>query len=48
MLYNVLDYPAGVVPVTEENEHDQDKLENYIDPVCKLIKEASHSVTNLK
>ena len=40
MLYNVLDFPAGIVPVTKENESDQSQLQDYNDPdlACQLIK----------
>ncbi len=39
-VYNFLDVPVGVVPVTKENEDDQIKLEEYNhgDLVCKLVK----------
>ena len=29
-LYNILKYPAGVVPVTKVNKKDQMGLENYV------------------
>ena len=40
MLYNVLDFPVGIVPVTKENESDQSQLQDYNDPdlACQLIK----------
>lgn len=29
MAYNVLDFPAGSVPVTKETDCDQEELESY-------------------
>ncbi|XP_066986117.1 fatty acid amide hydrolase 1-like [Macrobrachium rosenbergii] len=42
-LYNLLDFPAGVVPVTRENEEDQVKLQHYPtnDLMFQLVKEAT-------
>lgn len=41
-LYNFLDFPAGIVPVTKETEQDQTMLMNggydFKDLVCKLVK----------
>ncbi len=41
MLYNMLDFPVGIVPVTKENESDQSQLQyyNYPDLACQLIKQ---------
>lgn len=40
MLYNVLDLPIGIVPVTKENKQDQELLEDYNhrDLFCRLVK----------
>ena len=45
-VYNFLDVPVGVVPVTKENEDDQTKLEEYNhgDLVCKLVKKVEDTV----
>ena len=44
-LYNLLDFPAGVVPVTKVKEEDIEKLKNYRgyygDPWDKQVKEVS-------
>ncbi|XP_068223191.1 fatty-acid amide hydrolase 1-like [Palaemon carinicauda] len=42
-LYNLLDFPAGVVPVTRETEEDQVKLQHYPtnDLMFQLVKEAA-------
>ncbi|KAG7173606.1 Fatty acid amide hydrolase 1-like [Homarus americanus] len=42
-LYNLCNFPAGVVPVTHETEEDQEKLEDYptTDLMFQLVKESS-------
>lgn len=44
ILYNFVDFPAGVVPITEENEEDQALLEeyNHKDLFCYLLKQVTH------
>ena len=40
-LYNYLDLPVAILPITKENEEDQLKLETeyeYNDLICKLVK----------
>ncbi|KAK7078850.1 hypothetical protein SK128_026463, partial [Halocaridina rubra] len=48
-LYNLLDFPAGVVPVTRENDDDQTKLQHYPtnDLMFQLVKEATLGATGL-
>ena len=47
-LYNLLDFPAGVVPITKVNESDIKKLQNYQghygDQWDKEIKEVKYVV----
>lgn len=47
-LYNFLDFPAGIVPVTKETEQDQLMLLNggydFRDLVCKLVKKVKSVV----
>lgn len=43
-LYNFLDFPAGIYPVTKETEADQAKLDEeyrHKDVLCKLMKEVN-------
>uniref|UniRef100_A0A914V9B0 fatty acid amide hydrolase n=1 Tax=Plectus sambesii TaxID=2011161 RepID=A0A914V9B0_9BILA len=48
-LFNLLDYAAGVVRVTEVSEEDEQALENYPvnDPWDKVVKEASKGAVGL-
>ncbi|XP_046652403.1 fatty acid amide hydrolase 1-like [Daphnia pulicaria] len=50
-LYNFLDLPAGIVPVTKETEEDQNILMNggydFRDLVCKLVKKTTRGATGL-
>ncbi|XP_063615745.1 fatty-acid amide hydrolase 1-like [Penaeus indicus] len=48
-LYNYLDFPAGVVPVTHETEDDQAKLAEYPtdDLMFELVKEATAEAVGL-
>ncbi|XP_042213324.1 fatty acid amide hydrolase 1-like [Homarus americanus] len=48
-LYNLCNFPAGVVPVTHETEEDQEKLEDYptTDLMFQLVKEATRDATGL-
>lgn len=43
-LYNFIDFPSGILPVTKETDEDQAKLESeyqHNDIVCKLAKKVS-------
>lgn len=46
-LYNFLDLPAGIVPVTKETQEDQTMLMNgsydFNDLVCRLVKKVTRS-----
>ncbi|KAK4023161.1 hypothetical protein OUZ56_008590 [Daphnia magna] len=50
-LYNFLDFPAGIVPVTKETEQDQLMLLNggydFRDLVCKLVKKTTQGAIGL-
>ncbi|XP_045592043.2 fatty acid amide hydrolase 1-like [Procambarus clarkii] len=48
-LYNLCNFPAGVVPVTHETQDDQDKLDDYPtdDLMFQLVKEATRGATGL-
>lgn len=49
ILYNFVDFPAGVVPITEENEEDQALLEeyNHKDLFCYLLKQTTKGATGM-
>jgi len=49
MLYNLLNFPAGVVPVTRESEQDQLNLDTYRqdDLVFRLAKQATRGALNM-